>query len=463
VRKANRGSFKPGTSGNPRGRVKRTDSVFNPYSGHGTSSDRRRYSSFSLDLVSDREAINLWRSNWLARTIIEALPQDAFRRGYDLATDDKEGAEEVIAIAETLGLNAIVEQAAMSERAYGGGAIFLAIDDGREPSAEVDEANVMAVDALHLIEPRELQPVRWYADLQSPKFNTPELWRFMPLSGRTGSSTTSIVHESRLVVFGGKQVSKQVQPGQREGWGDSTLMPVREVIADAGLGWGSAATLVAEFAQGVMKMDGLEEMLAAKDGEALLQRRVEAMDLMASSMRTKLIGKNDEYTRQSTPISGLDSVLLILLQIAAGAAEMPMTRLMGMSPGGLNATGESDTRNWYDTVGRAQTTKYTSPVERVLRLIMLSHTGPLAGVEPDVWSIAWKPLWTPSEKEQAETRMIQAQTDAVYLDRSVVTPMEIATSRFGGDTWSAETRVDPEAREQALMLPRMPADPGEQP
>jgi hypothetical protein len=45
-----------------------------------------------------------------------------------------------------------------------------------------------------------------------------------------------------------------------------------------------------------------------------------------------------------------------------------------------------------------------------------------------VWSIQFRPLWEPSQKEETESRYAQAQADAIYLDRGVLTPEEVAQS-----------------------------------
>ncbi len=60
------------------------------------------------------------------------------------------------------------------------------------------------------------------------------------------------------------------------------------------------------------------------------------------------------------------------------------------------------------------------------------------------WSVKPRPLWQLTEKEKAETRKIQADTDAVYLDRQVLKSTEVRSSRFGGDTYSSETVLSAE-------------------
>ena len=73
----------------------------------------------------------------------------------------------------------------------------------------------------------------------------------------------------------------------------------------------------------------------------------------------------------------------------------------------------------------------------------------------------FKPLYQPTHLEQAQTRYQQAQTDQIYLTTDVVSPEEIALSRFGGDEYSAETHVDFDARDaqEAVIAPIVDADP----
>ncbi len=61
------------------------------------------------------------------------------------------------------------------------------------------------------------------------------------------------------------------------------------------------------------------------------------------------------------------------LQVAAGAADIPVTRLLGQSPAGLSATGDSDTRNYYDMIAARQELDLRPQLERLDRLIAHSE------------------------------------------------------------------------------------------
>lgn len=46
------------------------------------------------------------------------------------------------------------------------------------------------------------------------------------------------------------------------------------------------------------------------------------------------------------------------LQIASGATDIPVTRLLGESPAGLNATGKSDLQYYYDNMAARQRVEF---------------------------------------------------------------------------------------------------------
>jgi hypothetical protein len=108
-------------------------------------------------------------------------------------------------------------------------------------------------------------------------------------------------------------------------------------------------------------------------------------------------------------------------------ADEPCSRLFGRAPAGLNATGESETRDWYDSV-RAEAQKKAAPnIKRVYRLAGLSRKSPMAGKKVD-WLVTFKPLWSPTDLQVAQTEQARATRDQIYIEAGVVSPEEVALS-----------------------------------
>jgi phage-related protein (TIGR01555 family) len=147
----------------------------------------------------------------------------------------------------------------------------------------------------------------------------------------------------------------------------------------------------------------------------------------------------------------------LALNVAA-ASGLPMTRLMGQSASGLNATGKGDDRFYYDQASIVQT-NHVAPA--YLRLVEIELA--MRGHDPEGinHSVAFKPLWQPTELEIAQTRKFTAETDHIYYTDGVLSAEEIALNRFGGDGYSMETRVDMDARaaQMAVMPPAVNANP----
>lgn len=443
------GKFLVGESGNsagrPRKQVQRRDGWISEAAGHGTSYDRKLLARYGVDVVTDMEALQLWRSNWIAKRVIEKRPSEAYRRGYEIKLPGKNGkklAEAVTARAEDIFVDAKLVKLAQYTRAYGGGALLPVLDgaigDWSQPLHP--DATITKVRAFHVLEPRQLQPVTYYGNLDDEKMGQPETWRFMPLNAsRSRGQWGQIIHESRLIISQGLQVSTQTQPGQREGWGDNEVSSTYEALRDYGLSWANATTILHNFGRDVLQIEKYAELMAEAGGEAAMSQYLRTFEMASSTLRVGVLDGKDKFTPRGGSLAGLGDTLVQQAQYVAGACEMPLTVLLGMSPGGLNATGDMDIRNWYASIENDQKTKYKTPTEQVYSLLLRAQGEQL---EPDVWSVEFRPLTTPTELEQAQERKVVAETDQIYVDMKAATPVMVAKSRWGGDTYSSEMQVD---------------------
>ena len=82
----------------------------------------------------------------------------------------------------------------------------------------------------------------------------------------------------------------------------------------------------------------------------------------------------------------------------AGAAEIPATKLFGRSPQGMNATGESDLRNYYDMIASLQERLLRPALEKLLPVMAVSCWGYV----PDDLEFVFEPVMTTSPAERAE-------------------------------------------------------------
>lgn len=90
----------------------------------------------------------------------------------------------------------------------------------------------------------------------------------------------------------------------------------------------------------------------------------------------------------------------------SGAAAIPVTKLFGRSPAGMNATGESDMANYYDSIEEQQEATLRPILDRLLPIMCISELGAI----PDDLEFEFEPVRRPSEEEKKNilTQVTQA-------------------------------------------------------
>src|SRR4029077_14167313 len=138
-------------------------------------------------------------------------------------------------------------------------------------------------------------------------------------------------------------------------WGDSVLQPVAEAIKSSGIISTAVANIVSDMKLVGIKVPGLTAKMATDESTSQVIRRFSETNAAKSVLNALLIDKEEEWERLQVHLGGMDKLLESYLLICAGAADIPLTRLLGQSAAGMNATGESDIRNYYDKLAAEQT------------------------------------------------------------------------------------------------------------
>lgn len=430
--------------------------------------DKRMDHHYEVPPLEYMEAMNLWRGDDIAARAIESVPSECFRQGYEITIGDEGSFDDLKEQVETrlqeLGADEAIELAMRYERAYGGGAILLGVRDSRRLDQPLEPERVRGIDWLTVLEPIELMPWSYYTDPEAPKYGYPEFYRLntVAMQGALGDSASlrktsdhvgEVIHESRLVLFGGIRVSRyhRVQQMVSPLWGDSILIRLVSVLRDFNIAWNSAGIIASDFAQSVITIENLKA-IAARDPKKL-HDRMAAIEIGRSTARAILLDTNEKYQRQSTTLTGFPDLLNGLSTRLAAAVDMPVTLLMGQSPKGLGNEGDSDVRFYYDRIKGVQTRR-VGPIIRFLAGMIMKTLRQRK--LPKKWGIRFNPLWQLTDGEKAEARLTQARADSMYIKMGAVTCDEIRRSRFVGE-YSFETQVDENKRAPGIPYPPGPA------
>lgn len=430
-----------------RAKAATNDGWENVLTGLGNAQRDKRLSAVAKSTaLTFAEQMEIYSASATAQRIVDVVAEEATRAWLDVRIEeDEDASEEITADLEDLGAQERFLDALKKMRAFGGCAMLVGVNDGvGDPSLPVNEEAIRSIDFLTNFDTSEATVAEWDGNPSSKTFGEPLIYQINPsVFGLQAARTLERVHASRVLRFTGPIISRK-RANMNRGWGDSVLDLVYGSIRDFDTSHDGAAALMQDFAQAVIKIKGLASAVAA-DRADLIKTRLQLMDMSRSVLRALLIdAEGEDFERKGTPLTGLPDLLDRFAQKLAADARIPVTVLMGQSPAGLNATGASDIRIFYDSISQQQQDKVRPQMLRLARYAMLCKGSATDGSEADNYSIAFRPLWQQPEAEKATVRLSTAQADQIYLQAGVLDAGEIRQNRFGGDAFSLDTVIEVE-------------------
>ena len=416
------------------------DGLENVISGLGTARDKRSYTQYSFVVPKMQvELETIYRQSWLAKRIVNAVPEDMTREWLyvKFGDDDKESQHAIEVVEKQFNIQNKVTESMQWGRLYGGCLLVIGIK-GQDPATplNVDNLKPGMLQYLHVLDRYRVNgSSQLTTDLSSPNFGMPEYYIV--------AESTVAFHHTRVIRFDGQRLPYFAWT-QNARWHDSELQHVMDSLLNCDTTTQSIASLVFEATIDVIKVENLAEMLAGTKGDEKITKRFQLGALMKSLNRLLLLDGKETYEKHQTQFTNLDKILEAFRADIAGAADIPVTRLFGQSPGGLNAPGTGELRNYYDMLKSKQKSELYAPLSYLYRIICLHTLGKI----PDDFEIIFNPLWQMSAKEQAEVEKSNADRDKVYLDAGVITEGRVAAELKERGTYRTLTDEDVEMAEE---------------
>lgn len=424
----------------------KTDGWINVLTGLGMRGrDKNVNAHFRLEKIFEQAELDqLYRSDGVTRRITDIVPAEMIRQGWEIEGDSNQDINRKMeSIKANLNLVTLLRWA----RLYGGALCVMGIADGLPLEEPVDERNIRDVKWLHVFDRYQSfsRDGTFEKDLNSPNYGYPNVYTVNDT--RTGA--LFYVHHSRIL-----RVDWSILPPRQQnfnnGWGDPLIQSIYDELRNYSTAFANAGLIMQDFVNYTLSIPNLAELIASQCADNQVMKRLDILNLTKGATNTMILDAEEKYEKASTNISGIPELLDRFMLALSAVSGIPVSLLFGRSAAGMNSTGDNDVRNFYDMVKQEQESKLKPVLEKLTRYIMLSKNGPFAGDEPDNWSIKFVPLWQNTEEQEAIVRKIVAETDAIYLDRGVLDPAEVAVSRFGGNRWSMNTEVDLEGRKNGF-------------
>ena len=387
----------------------------------------------------------MYRTAWLIGQAVDCPAEDMTRAGIEIIGSLKpEQVEDIQASILDLQLWAQLCNGVRWARLFGG-AIGVILIDGQDVSTplRVDTIGKGQFKGLLVLD-------RWMVQPSLGNLITelgPELGRpkFYEVIADAMALPHMKIHHTRVIRFEGMELP-YYQKLVENGWGQSVVERIHDRIIAFDSTTMGAAQLVYKAHLRTIKIQGLRD-LVSQGGKLFegLMKQIDTMRMTQSNEGITLLDGEDEFETQSYTFSGLSDILLQFAQQIAGALQIPLVRLLGQSPAGLNSTGEGDLRTYYDNIAKKQETDLRIPLRKLLDITMRS----LGIAPPKDFAFKFRPLWQVTETEKADIASKDASAVGDAYDRGIISQAtalrELRQSSYVSGRFSNITDEDIEA------------------
>ena len=409
---------------------------------------------------------SLYRSHWVVQKIINTIPQDMMKNGYDLQSDiNPDQIQQISKIIRQTRLHSKILNGLYWGRLYGGAAGIIMIDgeaDRMDEPLDLDRVMPGAFKGLLIMD-------RWsgimpsadlITDITDPDFGLPEYYEVTLPEGQG----VIRLHNSRVCRFTGREMPYLEKLAENY-WGTSEMEHVfSELKKRDNVSWNIALlTFMANIR--VMKIDGMEQLLAYGGGkqQEALYNTLEGLNMMLNNNGIQILGKDDSYESHQYTFSGLGEVYDRFMMDVSGACGIPVTKLFGRSPAGMNSTGDADMDNYYDTIEQSQESQLRPVLDKLLPIVCMSALGAV----PDDLDYIFNPVRRPSNDEkqslgsQQTAAVVQAYTAGLVSEKTALRELQGSSKLTGMWTNITDEQIEaasdqPEAAGE-MDIPGMPS------
>jgi len=402
--------------------------------------DARTHQDIKWNKMTEVDIEHFYAGDAMATKIVDAPVAESLEKGYEWEGISTSEAERLNERLKELCFDDKIVEAGTKGRLYGGSAILKAYDDDLILQNAVDPLAPPVIKALVVFHRFEIYAT-WEdidKDMLSTNFKKPCQYTFIGRDAILVNELMTKINATRLVRFDGAKLPERLY--QSNGyWDDTVLSKVYDSIRNYSFAHDSVNAALKDMSTAVFKIKNLADQVAS-DCDDLVLKRMELVNMTKSMVRAVVLdAEGEDFDYKVRNLTGAGELVDRAENRLAAESSFPRTVLFGQSPagGGLGATGDHDSENWYNFLEAYRKNKLAPQMLAIAKEVCFE-----LGIDHSKLSIAFASLWQASEKEETETNAKQAETDIKYIDAGVVDPSEIRKSRFGGDKFSLKTSID---------------------
>lgn len=357
------------------------------------------------------------RSEYQAPT--QVIADEMTREWIKFTGADEEKIKELTQAFEDFKVREVVRQCLLNDGFFGRGQMYVRIKGQEIPARRAqpltvdDEGATIRQGSLlgfKSIEPIWSTPYAYNSsDPTADDFYTPEAWYVMGVQ----------THATRLLPFISCPVPDILKPAYNFS-GLSLTQRVEPYVQRWLKTVDSVNRSISNYSTSGLACN-MEASLGG-DGSGDIFKRAALFNKIRDSRGLMLTDKSsEEFFQFNTPLTGLADLQAQAQEHMAAPTHVPLVKLTGVTPAGLNANSDGEIKVFYDWIGAAQINVANDNVRTCSRIVQLHLWGK---VDPDI-THEWVPLDSPTDKEESEMRKADGDRDTAYVGAGIVSPDEV--------------------------------------
>lgn len=356
------------------------------------------------------------------RSPSETISKEMVRRWITVTANgnEQQSVDKIKVINEALeefNIKELFEKAALYDGQFGNGFMFINIK-GHENSLDKpllikpESIQKGSVKGFRMIEPLWVSAYQYNStDPTLEDFYRPRQWYVL----------SQKIHADRMMQFISREVADILKPAYNFGGISLTQLIIHYVEA-----WyrtrNSINDLISSFSLSGIKTD-LAPNLSGIDvaSAANMIRRAELFNALRDNGGLMLLDKEqEEFFQFNTPLTGLDKLQAQSQEQMSAPTHIPLVKLTGITPAGLNANSDGEIKVFYDYVASMQNTLFIKNLKKVIEILQLHVFGE---IDPAI-GFFFNPLDEPNELEKSQVRKTDAETDSLLVQTGIISVQE---------------------------------------
>jgi phage-related protein (TIGR01555 family) len=397
----------------------------------GASNSRVNSTGYAHSCKLDRATLtDIYITDGLGRRVVNILIDDALR---SFVHCEKPLLDELVRMKSK---QTMIDCATWA-RLYGGSAIVVFADDGQDMDKPLNMQTIKKVVSIKSYDRYQMQAsaTDMIVDYYDENYGEPATYSITPCGGMPFT-----VHRTRMHFFSGERLPNHVYYTNQR-WHGSVLDSVYIALRNYGQTMNASAEIVQDFIQVILGINGLTDMLRSGNDD-LVTKRSTVIDLTRSVSNTIFLDSEQEnYQKQASNVGGLAELWDRFAEAISGATGIPISKLLGRSPSGLNSSGQSDIDNWNNIVEAYRGDEIAPCVDWLIKLLNKQSTWENSK-RPTNYNWSFPSLKISNESEIAKNRLLSAQLDQIYIDRSAVDAEFLFKKRYAGGAYNNDIIIE---------------------